>query len=406
MMTQYSDNKIQFIEKLIALGYTNTITRKQVKEVAENHGFKYPRWFFGNKSFRTDTRALFRVPSIEELKTKKTKRKTKVESVTKQVKNDIQKIESKIEDTISFIPNVNSLFVKNGIYNDLYKIVKSGKFYTTFITGLSGNGKTLMVEQACAKAGRELIRVNITCETDEDDLLGGFRLVDGETKWFDGPIVEAMKRGAILLLDEVDLASSRIMCLQPVLEGNSLLLKRINEIVKPKDGFNVIATANTKGQGDDSGKFFGTTILNEAFLERFSCTLNQDYPSKSSEKKIIQKVLELNGINDESYVDELCDFSSIIRKTYNDGAINDLISTRRLVHIANAFSIFGDKVKAIEVCLNRFDDHTRESFMALYDKLREDENIDDGEVEQAGEFNVGLPEIDDSLNPFKSLGIA
>ena len=242
-------------------------------------------------------------------------------------------------------------------------------FYPVFITGLSGNGKTMGVTQACAEAKKELIRVNITIETDEDDLLGGYRLKDGQTVWQNGPVIEAMERGATLLLDEIDLASNKIMCLQPILEGSGIFVKKINKFVKPKNGFNVIATANTKGQGSDDGKFIGTNVLNEAFLERFPITFEQKYPSASIEEKILVNTLAKSGKKDKDFCKKLVTWADVIRKTYFDGGVDEIISTRRLVHIIQAYSIFNKKVKAIEVCTNRFDDDTKNSFMELYTKV-------------------------------------
>jgi len=273
----------------------------------------------------------------------------------------------------NLIPNKDATFVSFGNFSDIKKVIQSGLFYPAFITGLSGNGKTFGVEQSCAQLGRELIRVNITIETDEDDLIGGFRLVNGETVWHNGPVVEAMERGAILLLDEVDLASNKIMCLQSVLEGKGVFLKKIGKHVVPKAGFNVIATANTKGKGSDDGRFIGTNVLNEAFLERFPITFEQEYPTVSVETKILTKVAESLNIpmigEHTDFIKHLCTWSEIIRKTFNDGGIDEVISTRRLVHIIKAYSIFGKKDKAIKVCLNRFDDETKTTFVELYDKI-------------------------------------
>lgn len=273
----------------------------------------------------------------------------------------------------NLIPNKDATFVSFGNFSDIKKVVQSGLFYPAFITGLSGNGKTFGVEQSCAQLGRELIRVNITIETDEDDLIGGFRLVNGETVWHNGPVVEAMERGAILLLDEIDLASNKIMCLQSVLEGKGVFLKKIGKHIVPKSGFNVIATANTKGKGSDDGRFIGTNVLNEAFLERFPITFEQEYPTISVETKILTKVAESLSIpmigEHTDFIKHLCTWSEIIRKTFNDGGIDEVISTRRLVHIIKAYSIFGKKDKAIKVCLNRFDDETKSTFVELYDKI-------------------------------------
>ena len=272
----------------------------------------------------------------------------------------------------NLIPEKDDSFVKFGNFGDLKKIVQSRLFYPTFITGLSGNGKTFGVEQACAQLGRELIRVNITIETDEDDLIGGFRLVNGETVWHNGPVIEALERGAILLLDEIDLASNKILCLQSILEGKGVFLKKIGKYIKPAAGFNVIATANTKGKGSDDGRFIGTNVLNEAFLERFPVTFEQEYPTPATEIKILLRVAASLGEHDENFCQRLADWADIIRKTFYDGGIDELISTRRLVHILRAYSIFGDKAKAIQVCLNRFDDETKQAFMDLYDKVDTD----------------------------------
>jgi len=272
----------------------------------------------------------------------------------------------------NLVPEKDETFVKFGSFNDVKKIIQSKQFYPTFVTGLSGNGKTFSIEQACAQLGRELIRVNITIETDEDDLIGGFRLVNGETVWHNGPVIEALERGAILLLDEIDLASNKILCLQSVLEGNGIFLKKIGRFVRPARGFNVLATANTKGKGSDDGRFIGTNVLNEAFLERFPVTFEQEYPTVNNEVKILQAVSKTLGKVDEDFCKRLVDWADIIRKTFYDGGIEDIISTRRLVHIIRAYSIFKDKAKAMKVCINRFDDETKQAFMELYDKVDAD----------------------------------
>ena len=278
----------------------------------------------------------------------------------------------------NIVPDKDPVFVPWGYFKDIKKIVSSKAFYPIFVTGLSGNGKTMNVSQACAAANRECIRVNITIETDEDDLLGGYRLQDGQTVWQDGPVIEAMKRGALLLLDEIDLASNKIMCLQPILEGNGVFLKKINQFVKPAKGFNVIATANTKGQGSDDGKFIGTNILNEAFLERLPITIEQAYPSNKIEEKILLNVMsdkKLTSTVDSEFASSLVTWADIIRKTYYEGGVDELISTRRLVHIVEAFSIFKNKMKAIEMCTNRFDLDTKTSFLDLYTKIDGGEDV-------------------------------
>ena len=278
----------------------------------------------------------------------------------------------------NIVPDKDPVFVPWGYFKDIKKIVSSKAFYPIFVTGLSGNGKTMNVSQACAAANRECIRVNVTIETDEDDLLGGYRLQDGQTVWQDGPVIEAMKRGALLLLDEIDLASNKIMCLQPILEGNGVFLKKINQFVKPAKGFNVIATANTKGQGSDDGKFIGTNILNEAFLERFPITIEQAYPTNKIEEKILLNVMsdkKLTSVVDNEFAKSLVTWADIIRKTYYEGGVDELISTRRLVHIVEAFSIFKNKMKAIEMCTNRFDLDTKTSFLDLYTKIDGGEDV-------------------------------
>ena len=276
----------------------------------------------------------------------------------------------------NIVPDKDPVFVPWGHFKDIKSIVASKVFYPIFVTGLSGNGKTMNVTQACAATKRECIRVNITIETDEDDLLGGYRLQDGHTVWQNGPVIEAMERGALLLLDEIDLASNKIMCLQPILEGNGVFLKKINKFIKPSKGFNVIATANTKGQGSDDGKFIGTNILNEAFLERFPITVEQAYPTNKIETKILLNVMAEKGLTaTNEFATSLVTWADIIRKTYYEGGVDELISTRRLVHIVEAFSIFKSKMKAIEMCTNRFDLDTKTSFLDLYTKIDGGEDV-------------------------------
>ena len=317
-------------------------------------------------------------------------KKVKGEQVEMPRKSKGTKATEKVVDEnreVSYVPEADKNYVKWGDYKTIDQVIKSKMFYPIFITGLSGNGKTMMVEQACAKNKREMYRVNITCRTDEDDLLGGFRLVDGQTIWFDGPVVKAMKTGAILLLDEIDLASDDIMCLQPILEGKGVFLKKINKFVQPTEGFQVFATANTKGQGDEHGKFVGTGFLNEAFLERFPVTVEQTYPKKATEIKILTKFwesLEVETPSDiedlETLIDQLVTWADITRKSYNEAVLSDLITTRRLVFIMKAYSIFGDIKKSIELNLNRFDDVTKMSFMDLFRKVSAIEDMQEDDV--------------------------
>jgi len=286
----------------------------------------------------------------------------------------------------NLIPRKDDTFVKFGNFTDIKKIIQSRLFYPSFITGLSGNGKTFLVEQACAQLKRELIRVNITIETDEDDLIGGFRLVDGATVWHNGPVVEAMARGAVLLLDEIDLASNKILCLQSALEGKGVFLKKIGKQITPSEGFQIFATANTKGKGSDDGRFIGTNVLNEAFLERFPVTFEQMYPSPATEQKILEGIALDLGVEDRDFCKRLVDWGDIIRKTFYDGGIEEIISTRRLVHIIRAYAIFQDKAKAIQVCVNRFDDETKQAFLELYDKVDADFQLP---VEGLQDSNLG-----------------
>ena len=294
-----------------------------------------------------------------------------------EAKEQLEKTVSLVATEVkSLVPEKDSHFVPFGNFNDLKKVLSSKIFYPIFITGLSGNGKTFGVEQACAQAKRDLIRVNITVETDEDDLIGGFRLVDGNTVWHNGPVIEALERGSVLLLDEIDLASNKILCLQSILEGNGVFLKKVGRYVRPAEGFTVVATANTKGKGSEDGRFIGTNVLNEAFLERFPLTFEQDYPKAQTEVRMLNNYCKELDCCDDKYIANLTAWAEIIRKTFNDGGVVEVISTRRLVHIIRAYAIFSDRVKAIQVCLNRFDDETKRSFLELYDKIDSEVDIE------------------------------
>jgi hypothetical protein len=279
---------------------------------------------------------------------------------------------AKVKSTSSeevFVPDADPTFVKWGYFNDVRDIVKSKMFYPMYVAGLSGNGKTMMIEQVCASLGREYVRVQITPETDEDDLIGGFRLLNGETVFAKGPVIKAMEAGAILLIDEIDRGTNKLMCLQGVLEGKPVLIKKTGEVVSPAPGFNVIGTANTKGKGDEAGRFISASIIDEAFLERFTITLEQPYPNAATEKKIVLNHMTKFGVDDEDFADKLVTWGQAIRVTYQDGGIDEIISTRRLCHIVQTFSIFKNRLKAIELCVNRFDDDTRAAFIDLYEKM-------------------------------------
>ena len=351
----------------------NSVNKTELQSIADSAGLKFPHWITRVSTYKVG-RGLWSIPvdgetEVSEVKVKEKKTPKPKPIVEPAVSTTIEMAKgSSVE--VSAVPAKDPLFVPFGNFSDVEAIVKSNMFYPVFVTGLSGNGKTFMIEQACAKAKRELFRVNVTIETDEDDLLGGFRLVNGETVWFDGPVVEAMRKGAVLLLDEVDLASTKIMCLQPVLEGKGVFLKKINEWVECAEGFNIIATANTKGKGDETGNFIGAGVLNEAFLERFPITVEQEYPANSVEKKILNKVFDKLNVSDTEFVDKLVAWADIIRKTYVEGAIDELITTRRLVHISNAYAIFNmDRMKAIQMCVNRFDGETMTAMVDLYTKV-------------------------------------
>ena len=355
----------------------STLSVVELKKANKKFGCKYaPQWLIKNKDYKVG-KSLFKLPVEGDVVKNETPNKEaeKILTPVSETKKEAAYIVSSLTGNI--VPKKDPIFVSFGNYPDIKSIVKSNRFYPVFITGLSGNGKTMGVTQACAEAKRELIRVNITIETDEDDLLGGYRLKDGQTVWQNGPVIEAMERGAILLLDEVDLASNKIMCLQPILEGSGVFVKKINKFVKPAQGFNVIATANTKGQGSDDGKFIGTNVLNEAFLERFPVTFEQKYPSVAIEKKILNNTLKASGKSDVKFVDKLTTWADVIRKTYFEGGVDEIISTRRLVHITQAYAIFDNKMKAVQMCTNRFDDDTKNSFVELYTKVDSGSSVED-----------------------------
>jgi len=349
-----------------------TITRPEIQAVLEeNPNLTFPQWVVGT-DFRTDKRGVYHLPNengryllgkdvkVETLVTPEAAAAAPVALATGV---------GVMENHEGYTPEKFNGYVPWGNFNMVRDVLKSGNFYPLFITGLSGNGKTLMVQEVCARLHREYVRANITIETDEDDLIGGFRLLNGETVWHDGPVVTAMKRGAVLLLDEIDLASNKIMCLQPVLEGSSIYLKKIGKWVHPTEGFTIIATANTKGQGSEDGRFIGTNVMNESFLERFPVTVEQTYPTNKIEEKILTNELAKHDLVDSEYVGNLVKWADVIRKSFYEGACDEIISTRRLVHIVSAFSIFDDKLKSIAMCISRFDSETKETFLDLYTKV-------------------------------------
>ena len=394
-MTTLNNIQKEIVEALHSHYGKSELSRSEINSFVKDNGFKNPSWL--KSSTYKIGRGLYQLPidgvdiKVPQTTDSKVTQKTETADVTETV-NQAAFIVSSLTGNI--VPVKDPVFVPWGHYKDIKQIVSSKQFYPIFITGLSGNGKTMNVQQACAATKRECIRVNITIETDEDDLLGGYRLQDGQTVWQNGPVIEAMERGVLLLLDEIDLASNKVMCLQPILEGNGVFLKKINKFVAPADGFNVIATANTKGQGSEDGKFIGTNILNEAFLERFPITVEQIYPTNKIENKILANVLSkrnLTAQKDEKFANNLVTWADVIRKTFYEGGVDEIISTRRLVHIIEAFAIFRDKMKAIELCTNRFDTDTKTSFADLYTK------IDGGEdVTSWGQATIEPEDSDDS----------
>ena len=355
-------------------GDGSVISKQNVREAAEKAGVPFPTWFmkpefkahYGSYKLPSEGGSVA-APAVAAVENTET-------AFVNLVMSNMEKQ--------NLVPAPFEGFVAWGNFSKIEKVVKSGLFYPIFVTGLSGNGKTLMIEQVHAKMKKELIRVNITIETDEDDLLGGFRLVNGETKFMPGPVIEAMERGCTLLLDECDLGSNKLLALQPVLEGKGVFLKKINKWIVPKDGFNVMATANTKGKGSEDGRFIGTNILNEAFLERFAITMEQPYATAATEKKIVVNSMKKYGEVDEDFANNLITWAEVIRKTFYDGGVDEVISTRRLDHIVKAYAIFGDKMEAIELCVARFDEDTKESFLDLYTK------IDAGIITSPSEENV------------------
>ena len=361
-----------FVDTAVEMfGVGAILNKPQIRTAADKANVPFPTWFkkckVGYNQFQLPAENTAPVAEV---------------AVTETANTTINLVATNMEKQ-NLIPSNFEGFVPWGHHSTIKQIVKSGLFYPVFVTGLSGNGKTLMIEQIHAEMRKELIRVNITIETDEDDLLGGFRLVSGETKFVPGPVIEAMERGCTLLLDECDLGSNKLMALQPVLEGKGVYLKKVNKWVTPKAGFNVMATANTKGKGSEDGRFIGTNVLNEAFLERFAITIEQPYASAATEKKIVLGSMKKYGSVDKEFATNLITWAEVIRKTFFDGGVDEVISTRRLDHIVKAFAIFKDKMKAIELCVARFDDDTKESFMDLYTKvdagveLSDEENLEE-----------------------------
>jgi hypothetical protein len=393
-----SSVQIKFFDAVRSMfGEIENINRSQIMEVCDKTGISWPYWLTNDVERRIG-RGIYSI-DVDHTAEKVNMKKNSNSNVKSDKDNlmvaqmAVAAVQLNVPASINFVPEKATGYVPFGNFSDVRQIIKSKKFYPMYITGLSGNGKTMMVEQVCANENREMVRVNITVETDEDDLIGGFRLVDGRTVWQNGPVVVAMERGAVLLLDEVDLGSNKLMCLQPVLEGRPIYLKKINKVITPMPGFNVVATANTKGKGSDDGRFIGTNVMNEAFLERFSITLEQEYPSTKIEEKILKNVLGASGLADKDFTDKLVKWADVIRKSFYEGAVSEIISTRRLVHICEAYAIFNqNREKAIQMCLNRFDVDTKNSFLDLYKKLdetlvpKDDAMVKDNQVNQEVAF--------------------
>ena len=383
-----NDRMMQLVQALKDAGCTSPVSRQEIVDACAASGaYACPPSWLTQDSARKVGRGLYECPELDQLSgetvpapvasapapaVEQTPAPAPVQGAVETVDHAAMMTMGMTGgERSSLIPDRFGGYVAWGHFTDVEKIVKSRKNYNVFITGLSGNGKTLMVEQVCAKLRRECYRVNITAQTDEDDLLGGFRLINGNTVWQDGPVVSAMKSGGVLLLDEIDLGGRNLMCLQSVLEGKGIFLKKIGQWVKPADGFTVFATANTKGKGSDDGRFVGTGVMNEAMLDRFPITLEQPYPTRSTEKKILTKA----GCDDADFADHLTKWAEIIRKSFYEGAVYEIISTRRLVDIVDAWDIFGDKSKAIALCLARFDEDTKDAFLNLYTKVDADVEV-------------------------------
>ena len=396
-----SPKRVALVEAVRAIYGKNaeSVTRKELQSIVdvEPRVHSWPTWLVNNDDLRLD-RGLYILPEVngvynDKLGVLKVGKEVPVSEMITPEASALTTVSlaTNVEvqdEQDSYVPAKHSGYVTWGNFNTVRDVLKSRTFFAMFITGLSGNGKTLMVQENCARLKREFVRANITIETDEDDLIGGFRLLNGEKVLHDCPVITDMKIGAVLLLDEIDLASNKIMCLQPVLEGSSIYIKKIGKWVHPADGFTVIATANTKGQGSDDGRFIGTNVLNEAFLERFPITLEQSYPGNKMEEKILTNEFSKSDKTEPELVTNLVRWADVIRKTFSEGGCDEIISTRRLVHIVNAYNIFNDKMTAIQLTVNRFDDETKESFLDLFTKIDAGVEIEETVATENEEFDV------------------
>lgn len=386
-MSTKSGNIEATLEAFRAAGQYPIADSKAVYEIARANGFSYngaSSTFMKHKSGRGkwDLSRIGNSPT----QTASDTIATTSPVVSQRIK--LNAVQSVSNDEI-FVPASDPNFVPWGEYANIKRIVDSRMFFPLYISGMSGNGKTLMVEQACAKSKREYVRVQISPETDEDDLLGGFRLVSGETVFQKGPVIKAMERGAILLIDELDRGSNKIMCLQGVLEGKPILIKKTGETVAPAHGFNVIATANTKGRGSDDGRYVAAQIIDEAFIERFVASIDQPYPEYNTELKIVKKHMESYGVQNDDFCEKLVTWSNVIRKTFESDGVDEVISTRRLCHITKSFAIFNDRMTAIRMCVARFEPHTRDAFIDLYTKI--DSNSQEAPAAAAAVTDIEVP---------------
>jgi hypothetical protein len=368
MRTVDASAREKFISLALATG-KKTFSRQEVKDICKENALGFPQWFLKDPEYR-QARGVYKLPtanvstvdlSAQVLPMKKTETAPVAQNRIANVSTDLE--------TGNLIPEVYKNYVPFGNYEDLLAIVNSKQFFPIFITGQSGNGKTMSVEQACAKAKRKFVCISMTPETDEGDLLGNFVLINGQMEWRDGPVTTAARQGAVLCIDEIDYGAQNLSCLQRVLEGKPFMLKKKGEVVYPAEGFTIVATANTKGKGSEDGRYMFTNVLNEAFLERFLNTYEQEYPPVAVERKIIKKELTSAGRTDDEFAEKLVTWADVIRKTFSEGGVDEIISTRRLVHICKTYGVHGDRMKAVSLCLNRFDTDTKMSFLDLYTKL-------------------------------------
>lgn len=387
------NNRELMLDALVKTG-KQTITRKEVLKIADELGLKNPQWFTKNEEYRIEP-GVYRVPAVDAVATDVDTVQNIVPMKKPEADNTISTVQTLL-DTESLVPQIYKNYVPFGHFDDLVSILGSDMFYPIFITGHSGNGKTMSVEQACAKLGRKFVLISMTPETDESDLLGNYVLINGQMVWRDGPVTVAARQGAVLCIDEIDYGAQNLASLQRVLEGKPFLLKKKNEVVTPAKGFTIVATANTKGKGSEDGRYMFTNVLNEAFLERFLNTYEQDWPDNKVEKKIINKELNSLGVKDEDFATKLVDWADIIRKTFDEGGVDEVISTRRLTHITKTYGVFKDRLKAIELCLNRFDDITKTTMLDLYTKV--DPSINP--VEETPEQEVAVSREEGEEIPF------